>query len=193
MVASTLTGSSLYERRVVERVHRYQWPGIQLNLWILVMLVAACLIIGVFASFIETQQQLLLPIPWYFPYYITVACLVILFIGLLLWLVFQRRLLPAIVMIGAFILFILWFVGLVVVSIQLWGPDGSVSSTCNLAVFNRSPTGQSLDTLAWLEQRSICAPSVAGGVFICAGWCHLPALDHGHGLPSVCQLVMNMG
>lgn len=64
MVASTLTGSSLYERRVVERVHRYQWPGIQLNLWILVMLVAACLIIGVFASFIETQQQLLLPIPW---------------------------------------------------------------------------------------------------------------------------------
>ncbi|UQC87523.1 uncharacterized protein CLUP02_13028 [Colletotrichum lupini] len=164
--------SSLYERRVVERVHRYQWPGIQLNLWILVMLVAACLIIGVFASFIETQQQLLLPIPWcvihtaisaspshsvmYFPYYITVACLVILFIGLLLWLVFQRRLLPAIVMIGAFILFILWFVGLVVVSIQLWGPDGSVSSTCNLAVFNRSPTGQSLDTLAWLEQRSIC-------------------------------------
>ncbi|KAK1723369.1 hypothetical protein CaCOL14_012254 [Colletotrichum acutatum] len=156
MVASTLTGSSLYERRVVERVHRYQWPGIQLNLWILIMLVAACLIIGVFASFIETQQQLLLPIPWYFPYYITVACLVILFIGLLLWLVFQRRLLPAIVMIGAFILFILWFVGLVVVSIQLWGPDGSVSSTCNLAVFNRSPTGQSLDTLAWLEQRSIC-------------------------------------
>ncbi|KAK7443607.1 hypothetical protein Landi51_08956 [Colletotrichum acutatum] len=64
MVASTLTGSSLYERRVVERVHRYQWPGIQLNLWILIMLVAACLIIGVFASFIETQQQLLLPIPW---------------------------------------------------------------------------------------------------------------------------------
>ncbi|KAK1625050.1 hypothetical protein BDP81DRAFT_328332 [Colletotrichum phormii] len=156
MVASTLAGSSLYERRVVERVHRYQWPGVQLNLWILVMLVAACLIIGVFASFIETQQQLLLPIPWYFPYYITVASLVILFIGLLLWLVFQRRLLPAIVMIGAFILFILWFVGLVVVSIQLWGPDGSVSSTCNLAVFNRSPTGQSLDTLAWLEQKSIC-------------------------------------
>lgn len=97
----------------------------------------------------------------YFPYYITVACLVILFIGLLLWLVFQRRLLPAIVMIGAFILFILWFVGLVVVSIQLWGPDGSVSSTCNLAVFNRSPTGQSLDTLAWLEQRSICAFSLS--------------------------------
>ncbi|KAF6789690.1 hypothetical protein CMUS01_04599 [Colletotrichum musicola] len=156
MAASTLTSSSYYDRRVVERVHRYQWPGIQLNLWILIMTVASCLIIGVFASFIEIQQQLLLPIPWYFPYYITVASLVILFIGLLLWLVFQRRLLPAIVMIGAFMLFILWFVGLVVVSIQLWGPDGSISSTCNLAVFNRSPTGQNVDTLAWLQQRSIC-------------------------------------
>ncbi|WYZ45743.1 hypothetical protein EsH8_VIII_001059 [Colletotrichum jinshuiense] len=156
MVASTVTSSSLYTRRVVERVHRYQWPGIQLNLWILVMLVASCLIIGVFATFIQVQQQLLLPIPWYFPYFITVASLVVLFVGLLLWLVYQRRLLPAIVMIGAFILFILWFVGLVVVSIQLWGPDGSVSSTCNLAVFNRHPTGQSLDTLAWLEQMSIC-------------------------------------
>ncbi|GJD04167.1 hypothetical protein ColKHC_12992 [Colletotrichum higginsianum] len=154
MVASTVTGSSLYERRVVERVHRYQWPGIQLNLWILVMLAASCLIIGVFASFIDIQQQLLLPIPWYFPYYITVASLVVLFIGLLLWLVYQRRLLPAIVMIGAFILFILWFVGLVVH--PALGPDGSVSSNCNLAVFNRNPTGQSLDTLAWLQQRSIC-------------------------------------
>ncbi|KAJ0342947.1 hypothetical protein COL154_011467 [Colletotrichum chrysophilum] len=177
MAASTLTSSSYYDRRVVGRVHSYQWPGVQLNLWILIMLVASCLIIGVFASFIEIQNQLLLPIPWsvtgtppppmrccgrnaddsrYFPYYITVASLVIIFIGLLLYLVYQRRLLPAIVMIGAFILFVLWFVGLVVVSIQLWGPDGSVSSTCNLAVFNRNPTGQSLDTLAWLQQRSIC-------------------------------------
>ncbi|KAL0938192.1 uncharacterized protein CTRU02_207923 [Colletotrichum truncatum] len=156
MAASTLTSSSYYDRRVVERVHRYQWPGIHLNLWILIMLVASCLIIGVFASFIEIQQRLLLPIPWYFPYFITVAGLVVIFIGLILWLVYQRRLLPAIVMIGAFILFILWFVGLVVVSIQLWGPDGSVSSTCNLAVFNRGPTGQSLETLAWLQQKSIC-------------------------------------
>lgn len=103
----------------------------------------------------------------YFPYYITVASLVILFIGLLLWLVFQRRLLPAIVMIGAFMLFILWFVGLVVVSIQLWGPDGSISSTCNLAVFNRSPTGQNVDTLAWLQQRSICESQP------CLGFCFL--------------------
>ncbi|KAI8237203.1 hypothetical protein K4K54_000606 [Colletotrichum sp. SAR 10_86] len=141
MAASTLTSSSYYDRRVVGRVHSYQWPGIQLNLWILIMLVASCLIIGVFASFIEIQNQLLLPIPWYFPYYITVASLVIIFIGLLLYLVYQRRLLPAIVMIGAFILFVLWFVGLVVVSIQLWGPDGSVSSQAWQAVFSFALVG----------------------------------------------------
>jgi len=53
-------------------------------------------------------------------------------------------------------LFILWLVGLIVISIQLWGPTGSVSSNCNLSVFSQNPTGQSLNTLAWLEQKSIC-------------------------------------
>lgn len=85
----------------------------------------------------------------------TVSALCIAFIGLMLWLIFQRRLLPAIVMIGGFMLFVLWVVGLIVVSVELWGPGG-VSSACNAQVFNRNPTGQSLDTLAWLEQSSIC-------------------------------------
>ncbi|KXX74037.1 hypothetical protein MMYC01_209558 [Madurella mycetomatis] len=158
-MASTVTsGSLVYERRVVERVHKYHWPAVQLNIWMLIMLIAACTIIGVFATFIEIQQTLLLPIPWYFPYYITVAALTVAFILLLLWLIFQRRLLPSIVMIGGFILFVLWLVGLIVISIQLWGPTGSVSSNCNLFVFgvNPQPLGQSLETLAWLEQRSIC-------------------------------------
>lgn len=60
---TTASGSLVYERRV-ERVHRYHWPAVQLNLWMLIMLVAACTILGVFASFISIQQQLLLPIPW---------------------------------------------------------------------------------------------------------------------------------
>lgn len=78
------------------------------------------------------------------------------FIVLLLWLIFQRRLLPSIVMIGGFILFVLWLVGFIVVSVELWGPSGSVSKNCDAAVFNQNPTGQSLQTLAWLQQRSIC-------------------------------------
>ncbi|KAK1777692.1 hypothetical protein QBC45DRAFT_183694 [Copromyces sp. CBS 386.78] len=167
-MASTVTSDSLvYDRPRgpgirggvgVERVHKYHWPAIQLNMWMLIMIIAACTIIGVFATFIDVQNTLLLPVPWYFPYFITVAALTILFIALLLALIFQRRLLPAIVMIGGFILFVLWLVGLVVISVQLWGPNGSVNSNCNLFVFGADPKpkGQTLETLAWLQQRSIC-------------------------------------
>lgn len=109
----------------------------------------------------------------YFPYYITVAALVIVFIVILLWLIFQRRLLPSIVMIGGFMLFVLWLVGLIVTSVQLWGPSGSVSSNCNAAVFDRNPTGQTLEALAWLQQRSICqgwqavfALGLVGAIFL---------------------------
>ena len=65
MAASTMTGtrSYVYERRI-PRVHRYHWPAIQLNVWMLVMLAASFLIIGVFGSFIGIQQQLDLYVPW---------------------------------------------------------------------------------------------------------------------------------
>lgn len=92
----------------------------------------------------------------YFGYYITVACLGIIFIGVIFWLIAERRLLPAIVMIGAFMLFVLWLVGLVVVSIELFGPSGSIQGLCNIEVFNRNPKGQTEETLAWLQQRNIC-------------------------------------
>lgn len=76
--------------------------------------------------------------------------------GFLFWLIANRRLLPAIVMIGAFLLFVFWLVGLVVVSVQLWGPNGSIQSTCSLQVFNRDPHGATVETLAWMQQRNIC-------------------------------------
>jgi arginase len=68
-MASTVTsGSLVYERHVVERVHKYHWPAVQLNIWMLIMLIAACTIIGVFGTFIQIQQTLLLPIPWCVPF-----------------------------------------------------------------------------------------------------------------------------
>lgn len=155
-MASTVTSGYFVESRRIERVVRYHWPAVQLNVWMLVMLIAASTIVGVFSTFIGVQSQLLLPIPWYFTYYIIVGSLVVAFIVLLLWLIFSRRLLPSIVMIGGFILFVMWLVGLVVVSVELWGPSGSISGNCNVAVFTQNPTGQTLQTLAWLEQRSIC-------------------------------------
>jgi hypothetical protein len=73
------------------------------------------------------------------------------FIFIMLWLISQRQLLPGIVIMGSFILFILWMVGLVVFSIELWGPNG-VNGTCQLL----PPPAGGGDTLAWLEQHSIC-------------------------------------
>jgi len=82
--------------------------------------------------------------------------LMIVFIGILLWLISQRRLLPSIVILGAFMFFVLWLVGLIVVSLELWGASGAVSNSCDLLVFNAPPTGNVVNTLAWLEQKSIC-------------------------------------
>ena len=53
-------------------------------------------------------------------------------------------------------LFVLWLVGLVIVAIELFGPSGSIQGLCNIEVFNRSPKGQTEETLAWLQQRNIC-------------------------------------
>jgi hypothetical protein len=92
----------------------------------------------------------------YFPYWITVSALALLFILMMLYLIAQRQLLPGIVVMGSFILFVLWMVGLIVISIQLWGPSGSVNGNCNLYVTGAASQGPSQATLAYLEQHSIC-------------------------------------
>lgn len=91
----------------------------------------------------------------YFPYWVTTSSLTLLFIFVMLWLISQRQLLPGIVIMGAFILFILWIVGLIVYSVQLWGPSG-VNGNCQLYVNDNPYSGQSVNTLGYLEQHSIC-------------------------------------
>ncbi|SPN99232.1 related to apsB protein [Cephalotrichum gorgonifer] len=153
--SSTSGPSTAYTRKTIAHVHTYKWPWIPFNIWMFLMLASSCVIIGAFSSFMQIQAQLLLPVPWYFPYFVTVASFSIIYVGTLVFLLSRHRLLPAIVMIGAFLVLVLWFVGLVVVSIQLWGPSGSVNGTCNLRVFNRSPKGDNVETLAWLMEKSI--------------------------------------
>jgi hypothetical protein len=63
MASSVTTGSLVFERHV-GHVHKYHWPAIQLNFWMLIMLVVSCTVIGIFATFIQIQQTLLLDIPW---------------------------------------------------------------------------------------------------------------------------------
>jgi hypothetical protein len=74
----------------------------------------------------------------------------------MLWLISQRSLLPGIVILGAFILFVLWLVGLIVTSIEFWGPTGNVNTECNIYVIGQNTNGATIETLAWLEQHSIC-------------------------------------
>jgi len=147
--------STVTEVRVV-RTRRYRWPAIQLNFWLLIMLVGSSLILGVFASFMSIQTQLSLGTPWQFPYWVTVGGLTVLFILIMLYLIYQRSLLPGIVILGSFILFVLWMVGLIVTSIELWGPTGNVNGNCQMYVQSVQSFGQSINTLAWLEQNNIC-------------------------------------
>ncbi|KAJ4202254.1 hypothetical protein NW767_006213 [Fusarium falciforme] len=63
---TSFTRSALSSSRPpTSHVRTYNWPPIQLNFWIFVILLASTSIIGVFSSFIQIQEQLLLPIPWY--------------------------------------------------------------------------------------------------------------------------------
>ncbi|MCJ1256707.1 hypothetical protein MMC24_004531 [Lignoscripta atroalba] len=182
---------------VVERRRKYHWPEAQLNIWIIIMLAASATCLGVFANFMTIQQQLRVGIPWFvfslsllllhrtkelttfgnpyrlFPYEVTVSALAVAFIILMLILISQRMLLPGIVIIGSFILFVLWLTGLIQTSIMLFGPVGSVNGNCNLYVTSQPFTGPSLNTLAYLQQKNICqswqaafAFEVIGTVFL---------------------------
>ena len=65
--ASALTSSSIaHPRRAISHIRTYNWPPLQLNFWIFVMLISSASIVGVFSTFVQIQLQLNLPIPWYF-------------------------------------------------------------------------------------------------------------------------------
>ena len=63
-MVSSVSESTVTEVRQV-RTRRYRWPALQLNFWLLVMIVGSAVNLGVFANFITIQNQLLLGIPWY--------------------------------------------------------------------------------------------------------------------------------
>jgi hypothetical protein len=50
---------------VVQRLRtKYHWPAVQLNFWLLIMIIGSSTILGVFSYFIAVQQQLQVGIPW---------------------------------------------------------------------------------------------------------------------------------
>jgi hypothetical protein len=59
------SSSSTITEVIMQRVRtKYHWPPLQLNFWILIMLVGSATILGVFADFISVQDQLRLGVPW---------------------------------------------------------------------------------------------------------------------------------
>ena len=85
---------------------------------------------------------------------VTVGSLSLGFILLILILASQRYLLPALLLLGSFILLVLWLTGLIGTAIQLYGSASNVNGNCdNLTHY----TGVSIETLAWLTQNNICS------------------------------------
>ncbi|KAL8963722.1 MAG: hypothetical protein Q9183_004978, partial [Haloplaca sp. 2 TL-2023] len=137
----------------VQRRRKYHWPEAQLNFWLVIMIISSSVILGIFAYLTSIQNTLQLGIPWILPYMISVSALAILFIILLLGLISQQQLLPGVVVLGSFILFVLWLTGLIETSIQLYGPSGSVDSYCgsrpDIDVIN------SQQTATWLANQGL--------------------------------------
>lgn len=83
------------------------------------------------------------------PYGIAVGATTEILVWIVVLLSFQRRLFPGLVILKAFILFVLYLTGMIGTASQLFGP---VIKACQ----GNSSTGLSVDSLMWLLQRSTC-------------------------------------
>lgn len=140
-----------------ETRRKYRWPEVQLNLWIFVILAASSTVLGIFAWFIVVQDQLEVGTPWLFPFGIVTSGLTLIFLLIILILAARRLLIPGVILLGSFILFVLWLTTLIETSIQLFGPSGNVNANCNTYVTGQEYRGISVETLAWLTQSNICS------------------------------------
>jgi len=89
------------------------------------------------------------------PYGITVGSLTIIYLIWMSVLMAGKNLIPQPIMALSFIFFALYLAGLIGTSIQLFGA-GNVSKNCQTYVTGQPVVGQYVNTLAWLEQNSIC-------------------------------------
>jgi hypothetical protein len=89
------------------------------------------------------------------PYGVTVGALALIFLLVEIVYIAQRKLLPTVMMLLSFILFVLFIAGIIGTAIQLFtGPN--INNQCNTYVFNDDVSGPSANTLAFLQQRNIC-------------------------------------
>ncbi|KAJ5683818.1 uncharacterized protein N7477_000163 [Penicillium maclennaniae] len=135
---------------------RYHWPEFQLNVWLIVVLAGSATCLGIFSWFMVVQTQMELGTPWLFPYMVTVSTLGVVFIFLVIGLIARHFLLPGILILGSFILFVLWVTGLIETSLQLYGVTGNVNDNCQIYVVENQSRGNNVDTMAWIMQSTLC-------------------------------------
>jgi hypothetical protein len=87
---------------------------------------------------------------------VVTSALGVAFILLVLILAERHFLLPGIIIIGSFILCVLWLTGLIETALQLYGVVGDVNANCQIYVENNKSWGNNINTLAWLAQSTIC-------------------------------------
>jgi hypothetical protein len=84
------------------------------------------------------------------------SALGVIFIFLVITLSIRKFLLPGVIIIGSFILCVLWLTGLIETALQLYGVVGNVNDNCQLYVVGNKSWGNNINTLAWLTQSTIC-------------------------------------
>lgn len=104
-----------------------------------------------------------------FPYGITVGSLTVVFVWIMLVLIYQRRLLPGVVMIGSFILLVLYLTGVIETAIQLFRNTNGISGQCSSLSGPSTPNGVTVTILAYLELNSICSSWYAAFAFWIVG------------------------
>lgn len=100
---------------------------------------------------------------------VVTSALGVAFIFLVLVLASRHFLLPGIIILGSFILGVLWLTGLIETSLQLYGIVGDVNANCRIYVDDNRSWGNNINTLAWLTQSTICEFPTAN--FKCAVIC----------------------
>jgi hypothetical protein len=91
-----------------------------------------------------------------FPYMVTVGSLGVAFIISILFLAVQNFLLPRIIILGSFVMWVLSLTGMIETSLQLYGGQANINANCQNYVTNQEYSGNTVETLAWLTQNNIC-------------------------------------
>lgn len=98
---------------------------------------------------------------------VVTSALAVFFIFLVLGLIARHILLPGILILGSFILFVLWLTGLIETSLQLYGVVGGVNDSCQNYVVDNPSRGNNMNTLAYLTQATICKLPLTPGPISC--------------------------